>query len=199
MVRKTGKIGGRAGDVKTVIETKRLRLRDWKAADEATFAQEFNIPEVTKWLGGPLSDPEQKTLHDWLVSEQQEEYGHTFWPVEAKDSGEFLGICGLVIVDEEDSTVLGATELGYRFKLAAQGQGFGTEAAIACLRYAFEVQECWRVVSRTTIENTSSWALMKRISMRHDPRLDYASADGTAFIVHVMTISDWKKLHAKRS
>lgn len=179
-----------------ILETNRLRLRKWRSADEATFADECNVPGVTDLLGGPLSDAKQKELFDWL-QEQQAEYNHTFWPVEAKDTGEFLGICGLVTVDEEDSTVLGATELGYRLKPAAQGNRYGTEAALACLRYAFETEECWRVVSRTTVENAGSWTIMKRIGMRHDTRLDYVSADGTPFIVHVMTHGEWGSLSAK--
>lgn len=179
----------------TVLETGRLKLRRWRSADEATFARECNVPEVTQWLGGCLPDERQKELFDWL-QEQEAAYSHTFWPIEARGTGEFLGICGLVTVDEEDSTVLGATELGYRLKPEAQGKRYGTEAALACLRYAFEVEESWRVVSRTTVENAASWRIMKRIGMRHDTRLDYVSTDGTAFIVHVMTHSEWETTRA---
>jgi RimJ/RimL family protein N-acetyltransferase len=173
-----------------ILTTTRLCIRRLRRSDQATLESELNTPEVTEHLGGIVS---QKGLFQWLLEDQQKEYGHTFWPIEHKESGEFLGICGLVTVDEQDSTVLGAIEIGYRLKVGAQGNRYATEAAAACLEYAFEEEQVWRVVSRTIIENTGSWGVMKRIGMRHDPRLDYVSSDGTPFIVHVMTLRDWER------
>ncbi len=51
-----------------------------------------------------------------------------------------------------------------------------------------------RVVSRTTLANTRSWGLMKRLKMRHDPWLDYHPVDQPeAMIVHVLTYKDWER------
>jgi len=177
----------------TLFTSPRLRFRTYTAADEALLGSALNTPQVTKQLGGVLARAEQAKLFTWLSDEQANEYGHTFWPIELKKSGEFIGICGLVTVDEEDSTVLGATELGYRIKSDAQGKGYAKEAAARSLKYAFEIEKTWRVVSRTTIENGGSWGVMRAVGMRHDPRLDYISDDGTAFIVHVMTHGEWAK------
>ena len=164
---------------------KRLRFRKLEPSDRRLLDRELNVPEVIKYLG---EDPK---LFHWLLKEQQGPYGHTFWPIELKETGEFVGICGLVTVDEEDSTVLGATELGYRIKPSAKKKGYATEASVACLQHAFEHEEAWWVVSRTTIENVPSWSLMKKLGMRHDPRLDYSIGD-KAFVVHVMTSSEWR-------
>lgn len=113
--------------------------------------------------------------------------------MEKDEDKEFLGFCGLVKVDEEDSTVLDSVELGYRLRKDAWDQGYAKEATIASLYYAFDELRAHRVVSRTTIENWQSWGLMKRLGFSHDTRLDYNSADGEALIVHVMTKAMWDK------
>jgi RimJ/RimL family protein N-acetyltransferase len=146
----------------------------------------LNVPEVTKHLG---EDPD---LFRWLLEDQQGPYKHTFWPIELKGTGEFVGICGLVTVDEQDSTVLGATELGYRIKPVAQGNRYAIEASAACIKFAFERENVWWVVSRTILENSPSWSVMKAIGMRHDPRPDYVSNRKTPYIVHVMTLDEWE-------
>lgn len=103
-----------------ILTTPRLRLRRLRASDQKIVEGELNTPEVTVHLGGVGA---QKGLFKWLLDDQQEEYGHTFWPIELKHSAEFLGICGLVTVDEQDSTVLGATELGQLPRRAAPKGG----------------------------------------------------------------------------
>lgn len=42
-------------------------------------------------------------LIDWLIW-QDETFGATFWAMETREDGRFLGFCGLVTVDEDDST-----------------------------------------------------------------------------------------------
>lgn len=165
---------------------RRLQFRELKPSDKRLLDRELNVPEVIKYLG---EDPK---LFHWLLEEQQGPYGHTFWPIELTETGEFVGICGLVTVDEQDSTVVDSLELGYRLKPSAQGNGYAMEGAAACLRHAFEQEQVWRVVSRTTVENAPSWSVMKKIGMRHDPRLDYLSSHDVPFIVHVMTLDDWQ-------
>lgn len=171
---------------------KRLRFRHLNRSDDILLDRELNVPEVTGHLGGVLDRKKQRELFRWLFEDQQEEYGHTFWPIELNDTGKFVGLCGLVTVDEQDSTVLGALELGYRITPASRGNRYSIEASAACLQFAFEQKDCWWVVSRTIVQNIGSWSVMKAIGMRHDPRLDYVSKDGTQFIVHVMTLDDWK-------
>lgn len=150
--------------------------------------------------GRKLTPPEHKELVAWLKG-QQKDYGISFWVLEDKRNDEFLGFCGLVKVDEMDSTVLGATEIGWRLRADRQGRHFASEAAKACMHLAFDkngdddgywnVCDGLRVVSRTTAENEPSWRLMQHLGMKYDPRLDYVS-HGRRQIVHVMTFEDWQ-------
>lgn len=182
-----------------VMETRRLRFRTWDKDYGELLNTHCNTDEVMKFLGRKESPKEHKKMVKWLI-QQQTDYDITFWVFEAKETNEFLGFCGFVLVDDVDSTVLGATELGYRLRSDRQGKpyGYAKEAAIACLHYAFSELKELRVVSRTYVENSASWGLMKRLGMRHDPRLDYTAAGETEpFIVHVADYKgDWKRIKA---
>ncbi len=145
-------------------------------------------------LGGPLSAAGTRKLVRWL-HQQQSDYGTTFWFVERKSDDQFLGFCGVVRVDEDDSTVLGCLEIGWRFRNDCWGHGFAKEAAIASLHHAFTPKEAQlRIVSRTSLDNQASWGLMRRLGMKHDPRLDYVDKHGDPLIVHVLTYVDWNEL-----
>lgn len=179
---------------RVILETNRLRLRTWTEKYGALLNTHCNTDAVMEHLGGKMSAANHRKMFKWLV-EQQEDYGPTFWAMERKDDGEFLGFCGLVQVDEADSTVLGATEIGWRLREDAQGHGFATEAAIACLHYAFRELDGLRVVSRTIERNNPSLQVMKRLGMRHDPRIDYTPSDGgDPLVVYVTTYEDWKRI-----
>lgn len=184
-----------------VLETDRLRLRQWDKHYGELLKEHCNTPTVLQHLEGrSLSSAEHDALIDWLIS-QQEDYGISFWVLEARTNDEFLGFCGLVKVDEMDSTVLGATEIGWRLRADRHGGHFASEAAKACMHLAFDqngdddgywnVCDGLRVVSRTSPDNEPSWRLMQRLGMKYDPRLDYMS-HGKRQIVHVMTYDDWQ-------
>jgi RimJ/RimL family protein N-acetyltransferase len=189
-------------DSDIILDTNRLLLREWNAERGELLDRYCNTDEVLKHLGFRKPQKEHRKLVRWLTKDQQDWFGITFWALERRDdgaefSGEFLGFCGLVRADEPESTVLGCIEIGWRLRADAHRRGFAMEAATACLNYAFDELRALRVVSRTTVENEASWRLMKKLKMRHDPRLDYVSSDGEAMIVHVLTYEDWKAVGSK--
>jgi RimJ/RimL family protein N-acetyltransferase len=157
-----------------MIETARLRLRNWTPADAEPFARHTNTPAVMRWLGGVRSREDM----DAIVSERfiawQESRGHTFWVVERKEDGALLGFCGLKIADDAGSPVEGELEIGWRLREDAWGQGYAREAAQASLDFAFGRLGAPRVVALTVAGNSASWGLMERLGMTRRPDLDYA-------------------------
>ena len=162
----------------TILETPRLRLRTWAEGDAEQLDRACNTLAVMRWLGGVQS-------HDQLIEdveyfqESQEEDGHTFWVMESKEAARFLGFCGFVLVPDEDSTVEGELEIGWRLRADEWRKGYAEEAARASLAYAFEKLEAKRVVSRTAAGNQASQGLMKKLGMRRCPELDYDPEDGS--------------------
>ena len=60
----------------------------------------------------------------------------------------------------------GETELGYRLRRDAWGEGYATEASRGLIRKAFEELGWQRVIASTMTVNTRSQRVMERVGMR---------------------------------
>ena len=156
-----------------MIETERLRLRDWVEADIEPFIRHTNTPAVMRWLGGVLAPEAHRDKIHQRIMPWQHERGFTFWVVERKADDELLGFCGIKIADAEGSPVEGEYEIGWRLREDAWGQGYAREAAAASLDFAFDRLGAERVVALTFEGNAPSWGLMKRLGMTRRADLDY--------------------------
>ncbi len=155
-----------------MIETERLRLRDWNDGDVEPFIRHTNTPAVMRWLGGPLPPKEQRRIIRERIMRWQRERGFTFWIVERKADAELLGFCGIKIGDSEGSPIVGEYEIGWRLREDAWGHGYAREAAAASLDHAFDRLGADQVVAVTFTQNRSSWGLMERLGMRRRQDLD---------------------------
>lgn len=177
----------------TIIETARLKLRDWDAADTAPFAAHTNTPNVMRWLGGVKTDAEMAELVAKL-QRWQAERGFTFWAVERRDDAELLGFCGIKIADTPGSPIEGDHEIGWRLREADWGKGYAREAAEASLDFIFHEIGAPYVVAITFIENEPSWGLMERLGMTRRPDLDYHDErfPGYLAIVYRIAREEWR-------
>ena len=78
----------------TIVETQRLRLREWGEGDGDRFYAVMNTPAVMRWLGG-VQDRESWEAALGRLHGFQRDFGHTFWLLERKGDGELIGFCGL--------------------------------------------------------------------------------------------------------
>ncbi len=122
-----------------LIETERLVLRNWREADRDPFAEMSLDPEVMAHLDGPMDRAASDALIDRLLGEAQQN-GATFWAVERKGDGAFLGFCGLRRGGHPGTAVPAELEIGWRLRRDAWGQGFAREAAAASL--SWEIPLC---------------------------------------------------------
>jgi [ribosomal protein S5]-alanine N-acetyltransferase len=90
-----------------------------------------------------------------------QKYGYGLWLVALLESGEPIGICGLVKrVGLEDADV------GYALLERFWGKGYAQEAAAATLNHARDVIGLTRVVAITAPSNIGSIAVLERIGMK---------------------------------
>ena len=154
-------------------ETERLRLRDWTDGDESVFYAAMNTPAVMRHLGGVQS------REDWLAAYRRirgfsADFGHTFWIVEDKVTGELQGFCGLKRVNSPGADNLtGQHEIGWRLRESAWGRGIAKEAAVASLDLAFGRFAAPNVVAITVRDNLPSQGLMERLGMTRRADLDF--------------------------
>jgi len=179
----------------TVAETARLRLREWDDEDETRFYEVMNRPEVMRHLGG-LQTPAEWNAAYLRIAGFQCDYGHTFWIVEDRASGELLGFCGLKRVNAPGAGDLtGRHEIGWRLRPEAWGKGIAKEAAISSMDLAFGRFGAPDVIAITVPANEPSQGLMKRLGMTRRADLDYIDErfgpDLNPTIVFMMKAADW--------
>jgi RimJ/RimL family protein N-acetyltransferase len=143
------------------IETPRLYLREMSPADAEQAFLLNSDPDVLKYTGDePFASVE--AARTFLEAyDQFRLYGMGRWAVVRKSDEVFLGWCGLKFHPNENEI-----DLGYRFFKNFWGQGYATEAAKACLDWAFKVKHVSMVIGNAQQENTASCVVLKKMGMR---------------------------------
>ncbi len=156
------------------IGTERLIMRGWRESDLVAWAAMNADPEVRRYLG-PLLTAEQASAWALNYQDDLDRYGFGFWAVQVRASGDFIGFTGLRTLDEEMPFT--GVEMAWRLARAAWGHGYATEAALAALRYGFDVMGLSEIVAVTMAVNLRSRAVMGRIGMTSDPADDFDDLD----------------------
>jgi len=154
-----------------VIETPRLILRDWRAADLAPFAAMSADPAVMETLGGALLTQAQSRAFIESAEAQIARRGFGRWAVERREDGAFIGVVGLAPVGKD--VPLGGFEIAWRLARNAWGFGYATEAARAALAEAFERGGLQQVWAFTSVPNLRSQAVMGRLGLTRRADLDF--------------------------
>ena len=159
--------------VEIAAETERLRLRDWTDSDEANFYEIMNTPAVMRHLGGVQSRDEWRSGYERIRGFSRD-FGHTFWIIEDKATGELQGFCGIKRVNTPGAgTLTGQHEIGWRLRESAWGKGIAKESAIASLDLAFAQYDAPHVIAITVADNLHSQGLMERLGMTRRADLDF--------------------------
>ena len=75
---------------------------------------------------------------------------------------EFTGWCGLKYLPETNEV-----DLGYRFMKKFWGNGYATEAALACIEYGFSNLDLHQVVGRALPGNIASIKVLEKCGMKY--------------------------------
>lgn len=145
-----------------IITTERTFLRRLTNNDFQNLCKILKAEEVMYAYEHAFSDDE---VYAWLDKQlaRYEKYGFGLWAVCLKDSGEFIGQCGLTMQEIPDGEVL---EIGYLFRKEYWHKGYAAECAAACKNYAFEVLNADEVYSIIRDNNVPSQNVAKRNGMK---------------------------------
>ena len=145
--------------MKEIIETVRLKLREFNIGDAINLFQLNLDPEVIKFTGDlPFKNIEEA---EKFIENYQEYKKHGFgrWAVEEKESKQFIGWCGLKLNEEN------YIDLGFRILKPEWKKGYATEAAKACIEYGFENLKLNLIIARTFEQNYPSQKVLEKIGM----------------------------------
>jgi RimJ/RimL family protein N-acetyltransferase len=132
--------------------TKRLAFRQMTPDDLDDMAALLGDPEVMRYYPQPRDRDEAARWIGWNQALYQQ-VGHGLWLVTLKDTGEFVGDCGLTPQEIEGVTDI---EVGYHVRTELQGRGYVSEAAAACRDYARDALGTKRLIAIINPANTPS-------------------------------------------
>ncbi len=146
-----------------VLETPRLILREFSPAEDAAGFFELNgDPEVLRFTGDvPFEsvDAARIFLENYA---QYRLYGYGRWTTLLRETGEFVGWCGLRYMEDPDGA-----DIGFRFHRRHWGRGYATEAALACVIYGFERLHLPLVLGRAAKDNLASIRVLEKIGLHY--------------------------------
>ncbi|MBA3324547.1 MAG: GNAT family N-acetyltransferase [Rhodobacteraceae bacterium] len=157
--------------MRSVIETGRLILRPWRAADIGAFAAMNADAEVMAHFPKRLTRADSAAMMA-RVQDHFGRHGFGFGAVERKADRVVLGMAGLAAATFE-APVTPCVEVGWRLARAHWGMGYATEAARGWLAHGFDALALREIVAFVVPANLRSQAVMTRLGMRRDPGRDF--------------------------
>lgn len=152
------------------IETERLIIRSPSMDDVRAFHSIMTDERVTEFLPvDPNASIEESRGRAERRIQMEQQLGYTMWTVVERSSGRIIGACGFALVEGVGPEV----ELAYQFDADHWGQGYATEAAAACLDYAFAELGLDRVLGMTFPENFASRRVLEKVGMTYEGKATY--------------------------
>ncbi len=141
--------------------TERLAFREMTETDLDAMAGLLGDPEVMAFYPHPMDRAEALA---WIAWNQRlyRERGFGLWLVELRQTGAFVGDCGLTPQDVDGTTEI---EVGYHVRRALQGRGYATEAAAAARDHARDVLGLGRLVAIIHPGNVASQRVAERTGL----------------------------------
>lgn len=146
---------------KYFLTTKRLAFASWQLEDLDKAQTLWTEPEVNRLISnGGFSLIEAK---DRLSKEiyYQNALGYQYWPLYLLADNLHIGCCGFhpVAFDKGENIL----ELGYHLRHKYWHQGYATEAALACIDYAFDHLKVKEIQAGHHPDNLSSARVLTKL------------------------------------
>jgi len=169
-----------------LFETERLYLRKITPDDFDDWRKILSDAETMKHYPAPYDDAGVRRWVDWTLN-NYEKYGFGLWAIILKETGEFIGDCGITMQSINGRML---PEIGYHLNKSFWRKGYASEAARKCTEYAFEVLHFPAVYSYMTSANIATRGVAVRNGMKFIEEYE-DGAHGSTF-VYAITYDEWK-------
>ena len=167
-----------------LFETERLYLRPITQEDFDNWSLILSDAETMKHYPAPYDASGVQRWIDWTLS-NYEKYGFGLCALILKDTGEFIGDCGITMQNINGQTV---PEIGYHLNKKFWRKGYASEAARKCMEYAFEVIKFDKVYSYMTSSNAASYGVAVKNGMNF---IEEYLEHGVPHRVYALSIQEW--------
>jgi ribosomal-protein-alanine N-acetyltransferase len=158
----------------TVLETERLVLRQFTTDDAEFIFEQLNEPS---WIQN-IGDRKIRTLDDaraYIVNGPRASYeknGFGLWLIVLKETGESIGMCGLIKRDGLEDV-----DIGYALLPRFWSRGYAVEAAQTVKNYARDVVGLKRLVAIVDPANEGSIRVIEKIGLRYEKMVRLSADD----------------------
>ncbi len=157
-----------------VLETERLVLRYFRADDADFVVRLLNEPSFIEYIGDKGVRTIEEAIQYLLTGpmDSYERFGYGLNMVELKDTGEPIGMCGLVRRE-----ILEDADIGYAFLEKYWSNGYAKESVEAVLEHARNTLRLDRIVAIVTPENHSSIKLLEKVGLTFERMIRMSDDD----------------------
>ena len=121
------------------IETERLLLREYTLHDFDALYEIMSDTETMQHYPKPFDKERVRGWIEWNL-QNYKEYGFGLWAVVLKESGEFIGDCGITIQNIDGELL---PEIGYHIHKKYWRRGLGIQKyIIQLLVFVYEIHKC---------------------------------------------------------
>lgn len=161
----------------TVLTTSRLILREMTDADLDDLAALLGDEYVMRYYPRPKTRSEAQGWINWNKG-LYGDHGFGLWTVVLRETGEFVGDCGLTVqrVDDVDEI-----EVGYLVRADLQGNGYATEAAGAARDFARDRLGLHRLIAIINPANLPSQGVARKIGLKPEK---HSSVHGRECVIY---------------
>ncbi len=170
------------------METERLILREYTYEDFDALYEIMSDSETMRHYPNPFDEELTREWIEWNLKNYKE-YGYGLWAVVLKETGKFIGDCGITIQNIDGEMF---PEIGYHINKKYWRQGFGSEAARAVRDWAFEHTEYDCLYSYMKYTNTGSCSVAVKNGMKKIK--EYPDAKNEISCVYAITRYEWERL-----
>jgi RimJ/RimL family protein N-acetyltransferase len=160
------------------IETERLFLRVYSPEDLDARHAIRNDPDIFQYFPPYYTPPTREKVAKAIALSirRWQERGFGEFAVIERASGELIGYCGLMNLDNTEEI-----EIYYGFPKKFWGKGYATEAARAVLNFAFNEANLAQVVGVTNPKNTASQKVLQKIGLKYQGQIQCYQMDCSYF------------------
>jgi len=147
-----------------LLETDRLRIRQFQDSDLESFFDYRNDPEVARYQGWNVPYPREKALAFIAEMSAKEPSARGEWfqaAIEEVSTGEMIGDVAFFLKKDDPQAYI-----GYSIARQYWRKGYGMESVRRLLDYLFGELDLHRVIAITDVENVASFRVLKRIGFR---------------------------------
>jgi RimJ/RimL family protein N-acetyltransferase len=153
-----------------VIETARLKLRQWRSADIAPYTTMLADPGTARFItvdGKSVTDEMTGWRHTVVMAGHWVLHGAGMFAVEEKSTGKFAGRVGPWF-----PPAWPGFEVGWGIASEFRGKGYAVEAARASIDWSFATFAIDRIIHCIDRENLASQAVARRLGAEIEGKTD---------------------------